>query len=133
MFQRLEQRMAERQTMYERRLEQYSQTLHDMRNQVKTLELQVLEMLQLQFSRLAKAIREMLQLPQYQADILQDLVDDHLHRLAVTTQLRLPQGPYQLMQQDQLDSITPAPQTIQPTRHHNRDPRQTSSQYQMEG
>ena len=95
-YSQLEVRMTVRQQAFERQLDRYSQSLQDMQSQVTTIQHQLLDMLKLQFNKLASVITDTLQLPSDQADIIRDLVDDHLHQLAVTAQLQPPQGPFRM-------------------------------------
>ena len=128
--------MTDHKLQFESQLDHYSQVLSNMQQHVITLEYQLLDMLQIQFGKLAEAITETLHLPQEQATILRGLVDEHLHQLTVTAQLRPPRGP-----QGQPQSLTPAtalvhgnlpPQSV-PPRQHSRDPRITRPTPQVEG
>ena len=124
--------MSERQVQLEQQLDQYAQSLHMMQRQVTTLENQLLQMLQAQFTSLASAITTTLQLPQDQADILQDLVADHLRQLTVTAQLHPPR--------DQGVTHHRLPTTAEPTvtrpeapQLRTRDPRLTQARARLEG
>ena len=86
--------MLHRQRNLEQRLDQYTRSLQEMQRQVASLEQQLLQMLQVQFTRLATDITATLHLPPHQADLLQDLVAQHLDQLTVTAQLRPPRGRY---------------------------------------
>ena len=118
--------MAGRQQQFQQQLNCYQQELTTMKNQVSTLEHQVLQMLQQQFSKLASAITDSLQLTREQTATLHDLVDDHLHQLAVTTQLQLPKGPFRLPTPEYQGTIYQATETAA-TQRHNRDPRLAST------
>ena len=123
--------MTDRHLQLERQLDHYAQSLTDMRHHVSTLEHQLLDMLKIQFGRLAAVITDTLQLPQEQATILRGLVDDHLRQLAVTAQLQPPK--------EQHAQQTPAfvhgnlPPQSAPPRQHTRDPRLIRSTQQTEG
>ena len=118
------------------RLDQYAQSLSDMQHHVATLQQQLLDMVKIQFGKLAEVITEKLHLPQDQANILRELVDDQIRQLAATAQLQPPRET-----QQQLPTITPPPALVHgnlppqsgPTRPHSRDPRITRSTTQMEG
>ena len=127
MFSRLEKRMAERQQHFEHQLNCYAQELTTMKTQVTTLEQQVLQLLQTQFSKLASAITNTLQLTQEQTATLHNIVDDHLHELAITTQLQLPKGPFRLPPPQQQGTTYQATEEAASTQRHNRDPRLAST------
>ena len=116
---RIEKRFAERQRAYELRLDR---SLQEMRGHVTTLEHHVMEVLQVQFSRLASVITETLHLPHDQATILRQLVDDHLYQLAVTTQLKLPTGRYSTFHPQTQKLADPTTGTV-PPQAISRDPR----------
>ena len=114
--------LLERQHQLETRIEQYTRSLQEMQQQVANLEQQLLQMLQVQFTRLATDITTTLQLPQHQATLLQDLVAQHLDQLAVTAQLRPPRGVATQITHTPVYTRTPVPQ--QNTFHQSsRDPR----------
>ena len=89
MLGRLEQRLAERHRQLEQKMDSYALSLRDMRTQVQTLEQQMLEMIQTQFCQLETAITQALQLPQDQALVVRQLINDQLYQLATTHQLRV--------------------------------------------
>ena len=114
--------MIDRHQQLERRIDQYTQSLHEMQRQVASLEQQLLQMLQVQFSRLAADITTTLQLPQHQANLLQGLVADHLHQLTVTAQLQPPRGRTTTAPFIPSTALTPAAGMETPAMA-NRDPR----------
>ena len=118
--------MIDRQQEIDRRLDQYTHALQEMQQQVTNLENQLLQMLQVQFSRLATDIATTLQLPQHQNAILQDLVADHLQQLSVTAQLRPPREQHPASLYHHSTTHTPAPCT-EITLTTNRDPRLTQT------
>ena len=121
-YSQLEARMLERQSQLERQMDHYATSINTMTQQMTSLKQQLLDMLQAQFSKLAAAITTTLHLPQDQATILQDLVNEHLHQLAVTAQLRLPKGTYALGHTPPSPAATPV-SSEGPPHHNTRDPR----------
>ena len=118
------------------RLDRYDQSLTDMKQHVATLQHQLLDMVKIQFGKLAEVITEKLHLPQDQANILRELVDDQIRQLAATAQLHPTREP-----QQQPPTTTPPPALVHgnlppqsaPARPHSRDPRIARSTTQMEG
>ena len=123
MFQRLEARMTARHQALEGQLLNYSQSLQAMQHQMVTLQQQLLEMTKMQFQKLAAVITNTLQLPEQQALLLQDIVDDHLRQLAVAAQLQPPRGPFRTAAPQYLHTDLQGISTSPSTQPHNRDPR----------
>ena len=115
--------MVARHQTLEEQLIRYSQSLHNMQRQIMTLQQQLLEMTKTQFHKLAEAITEALKLPVDQACVLQDIVDAHLHQLAVTAQLQPPGGPFRMQPTHQQVNVRQEHITPPGQWQTNRDPR----------
>ena len=113
--------MLARQQRLEEKITTQERSLEGMRDQIQMLQTNVMDLLKAQFSKLAVAITERLQLPQQQAKMLRDLLDDHLHQLPLNTSLELPTGVSQMITTHHTSTEEETTLTSGPTQP--RDPR----------